>query len=64
VGSKPTTRLEALLDELCATYGYCLPSDQEAAILADPPQDLDAFVDAVLLADGDDPGFHRQANPR
>jgi hypothetical protein len=59
VGHKPTTRLEALLDELCATYGYCLPSDQEAAILADPPQDLDldAFVDAVLLADGDDPGL-------
>jgi hypothetical protein len=57
MGSKPATRLEALLDELCAGYGYCLPPDREAELLAEPPQDVDAFVDAVLRAEGQDPNL-------
>jgi hypothetical protein len=57
MGSKPETRVEALLYDLCATYGYCLPPDEQEAILADPPQDLDSFVDAVLVAEGEDPSF-------
>lgn len=57
MGSKPATRLEALLDELCAGYGYCLPPDRKADLLAQPPQDVDAFVDAVLQAEGLDPSL-------
>jgi hypothetical protein len=49
---KPSSRAEALLYELCLTYGYCLPPDDEAALLADIPEDADAFVDAVLKAEG------------
>jgi len=33
-------------------HGYCLPPDEQPTIINDPPQDVDAFVDAVLLADG------------
>jgi hypothetical protein len=52
VGAKPTTRVEALLYELCAVYGYCLPPDKEAALVAEPPKEVDAFVDALVLAGG------------
>ena len=47
--------MEALLYDLCVTYGHCLPPEQQAVLLADPPQTADAFVDAVLRAEGDDP---------
>ena len=36
---------------------YCLPPDAAAAILANPPADAEAFVDAVLVAEGCDPGL-------
>jgi hypothetical protein len=55
MGSKPATRIEALLDELCVSHGYCLPPDAWAALVADPPEDVDAFVDAVVVAEGLDP---------
>jgi hypothetical protein len=51
-GTKPETRVEAALIELCVVYGFCLPPDEAEALLADPPQELDAFVDAVLVAEG------------
>lgn len=41
--------------ELCRVYGYCLPGDRTTAILATPFDEPDAFVDAVLLAEGLDP---------
>jgi hypothetical protein len=50
--------MEALLDDLCRTYGYCLPPDEQEALLANPPQDVDAFVDAVLVAEGEDPALY------
>ena len=55
MASKPTTRVEALLHELCIGYGHCLPPDEQAALTAEPPKDEDAFVAAVLLAEGLDP---------
>jgi hypothetical protein len=58
MGSKPTTRVEALLDDLCLTYGYCLPPDHYEALLADPPQDVEALVYAVLVAEGEIPEGH------
>ena len=53
--AKPASRTEAALDELCVKYGYCLPPDKAAILLAAPPDDPDAFVDAVLVAEGLDP---------
>jgi hypothetical protein len=57
MGSKPATRVEALLDDLCRNYGYCLPPNEQEALMADPPDELDAFVDAVLIAEGEDPAL-------
>jgi len=54
MGSKPETRVEALLYDLCVTYGYCLPPNEQEALLSNPPQDVDSFVDAVLVAEGED----------
>jgi len=53
--AKPTSRAEAALDELCGTYGYCLPVEKAEALLAEMPADAEAFVDAVLLGEGLDP---------
>jgi len=52
MGIKPTSRVEALLSELCERLGYCLPQDEWDTLLANPPADVDSFADAVLSADG------------
>jgi len=49
------SRAECALGELCTKLGYCLPPDENASILGSPPTDADAFVDAVLVAEGRDP---------
>jgi hypothetical protein len=36
--SKPESRAEAALDELCIKYGYCLPGERADALLADVPE--------------------------
>jgi len=51
MGNKPETRGRPS-SGLCVMHGYCLPPDEQPTIINDPPQDVDAFVDAVLLADG------------
>jgi hypothetical protein len=53
--TKPTTRVEALLWDICVRYGFCLPPDQQEALIAAPPTDVDSFVDAILIAEGIDP---------
>jgi hypothetical protein len=57
MGFQPATRVEALLDDLCRGYGYCLPPEEAAALVADPPQDVDTFIDAVLVAEGLSPSL-------
>jgi len=64
MGSRPKTRVEALLTELCTRYGYCLAPEDEAALVADPPQDVDRFLDAVLLAEGLDPDLFDKGRRR
>jgi len=44
-----------LLDDLCVSLGYCLPPFDKQRIIADPPQTIDAFTDAVIQAEGRDP---------
>jgi hypothetical protein len=50
-----TSRAELALSELCSKLGYCIPPDDQEAILTNPPPDADAFIDAVLVAEGFDP---------
>src|SRR3954451_8300085 len=52
---KNATRVDALLSDLCVSQGICLAPDDHDALIADPPGDPDAFVDAILIADGQDP---------
>ena len=47
--------IEALLDELCVTLGFCLPPDEKAALRTGPPPGVDAFTEAVIRAEGMDP---------
>ena len=54
--AKRGSRAEVALSELCVRFGYCIPPDAAEAILANPPADAEALVDAVLLAEGRDPG--------
>ena len=48
-------QVAALLSELCVTLGFCLPPDSIKRLQDDPPVDVDAFTDAVILAEGLDP---------
>jgi len=52
---KPASRAEAALGELCVKYGYCLQEERAEELLAEAPEDADAFVDAVLIAEGRNP---------
>jgi len=56
VGRLPGSRVEALFLDLCDRHGYCLRPEQQASIAADRPSDPKGFVDAVLIAEGVDPG--------
>ena len=51
----PPEKVEALLYELCAIFGFCLPPDAVARLKSNPPADADAFADAVIRAEGLDP---------
>src|SRR6058998_2681378 len=55
--SKPGSRLEAALRELCEKHGYCLSGEKTEALLTDVPEDADTFVDAVLIAEGRNPAL-------
>jgi len=55
--SRPASRVEALLEELCVRRGHSLSREKVEAIAADPPSDAEAFVDVVLQAKGLEPGL-------
>ena len=56
----PPPNVELLLDELCVDLGFCLPPDARVRLQDTPPRDVDAFTDAVFVAEGLDPrGDHR-----
>ena len=48
-------QIQSLLEELCVDLGFCLPPDAQARLLNDPPDDVDAFTDALIRAEGLDP---------
>ena len=47
--------MEALLRQLCVELGFCLPAAEEARLAEHPPDDVDAFADAIFVAEGMDP---------
>src|SRR4051812_2387632 len=49
------SEVETLLADLCVGYGFCLPSQEHDKLLANPPQEVSAFVDAVFIAEGLNP---------
>ena len=58
-------RIEYLLYELCAQFGFCLPPAARAEPETNPPADPDAFAAAVYRAEGfdpttGDPALHRR----
>jgi hypothetical protein len=54
--SRPAgTAMEAMMYELCVGLGFCLAPDDEQLLRESPPEDIDAFTDAVLVAEGMDP---------
>jgi hypothetical protein len=51
----PPPNVESLLYELCVDLGFCLPPDERIRLRDSPPRDVDAFTDAVFVAEGLDP---------
>jgi hypothetical protein len=49
------TEVASLLADLCVGYGFCLPSEEHDKLLANPPLEVLAFVDAVFIAEGLNP---------
>lgn len=50
---KPTSRVDALLSDLMVGLGWYMAGDRSA--LYEDPRDVEAVIDAVLVADGRDP---------
>ena len=48
-------QVQLLLNELCVVLGFCLPRDAQARLEQNPGSDIDAFTDAVIMAEGLDP---------
>jgi len=40
-----------LLDELCTRNGFCLPLIEQQRLEKDPPEDVNSFANAVLVAE-------------
>ena len=49
------TKTERLLDKLCVDLGFCLPPEECARLSGSPPQTVEAFTNAVFVAEGLDP---------
>jgi hypothetical protein len=47
--------LQRVLDDLCVVLGFCLGPAENARLRSDPPEGVDAFVDAVIRSEGMDP---------
>jgi hypothetical protein len=48
-------QVDLLLEELCVKLGFCLPREAQLRLRENPPLEIDAFVDAVIRAEGLDP---------
>jgi hypothetical protein len=55
-----TAEVDELLTKLCIDLGFCLPPKAIARFQTTPPADVDAFTDAVFIAEGLDPLTNRK----
>ena len=44
--------IEKLLVEVCVDLGFCLPPWEQTKLLHSPPRSVDAFADAIFVAEG------------
>ena len=49
------SEVQALLYNLCVELGFCLPPKESDRLLETPPEDVNAFTEAVFLAEGMNP---------
>lgn len=54
------TNIQWLLEDVCVRLGFCLPPNEQIRLEQDPPKDVDAFTDAIFVAEGLDP--HEKSN--
>lgn len=54
------TRVDRLLAGLCVELGFCLPPEDHKRLRDSPPRTIDAFTDAVFIAEGMDLLIHPQ----
>lgn len=59
MGTKPGSKEEAVLLDLCVRFGYCLGVTTQIEILSRSDQTPDDLVDAVILGEGLDPAAIR-----
>jgi hypothetical protein len=50
--------VDALLRTLCVDLGFCLPPDDHARLVSEPPSDIDVFTDEVFAVEGMDVSLH------
>lgn len=55
VGTKPGSKQEAVLVDLCVRFGCCLPISTQLEILSRRIRTPSGLVDAVVVAEGLDP---------
>ncbi|TYB41206.1 hypothetical protein [Actinomadura chibensis] len=48
-----------LLRDLCVGLGFCLSPEDQGALCDSPPNDVDAFTEAVFRAEGLDATLHK-----
>jgi hypothetical protein len=48
---------ESLLSKLCIELGFCLPPEDDARLIESPPDTVEAFTDAVFIAEGLNPEY-------
>ena len=54
-GEWPERGVEELLQQLCVEFGFCLPQEARQAIKSAPPDTAEAFLTAVVAAEGLNP---------
>lgn len=60
MGHRPTSRIDALLEELCRKYGWCLPASEREHLIASAPRDRETLAEAIIRAEFGDVVVHEQ----
>jgi hypothetical protein len=51
MGYQPTSRTDALLEELCTKYGWCLRAEDRHALVVAAPQHRETITDSIIRAE-------------